>query len=71
AINNGICTISLPQPIDAADILIMDVHGRMVQSKAISGQYVQLSMQDLSSGLYIIQIIDSKKKTEHLLLHSN
>ena len=71
AINNGVCTISLPQPIDAADILIMDVHGRMVQSKAISGQYVQLSMQDLSSGLYIIQIIDSKKKTEHLLLHSN
>lgn len=57
--NIGKVTIKLPQQLDlkATAIRIVDLHGRVVYQKAPSGQFHEVSISNLASAMYIVQVI--------------
>ena len=68
-LNQGICTITSEMNLANADIRVIDAHGKVVVSRAMSGHFFQFSMQDFPQGLYGIHVNAPKTTKNELLLH--
>ena len=68
-LNQGICTITSEMNLANADIRVIDAHGKVVASRAMSGHFFQFSMQDFPQGLYGIDVNAPKTTKNELLLH--
>ena len=63
------CTIDSEENLTNADIRVIDAHGKVVVSRAMSGHSLQFSMQDFPQGLYGIHVNAPKTTKNELLLH--
>jgi DNA-binding beta-propeller fold protein YncE len=68
-LKQGICTIISEENFAHADIRVIDAHGKVVVSRAMSGHSLQFSMQDFPKGLYGIHVNAAKTTMNELLLH--
>ena len=68
-LKQGMCTIISEENFTNADIRVIDAHGKVVVSRAMSGHYLQFSMQDFPQGLYGIHVNAAKTTMNELLLH--
>jgi hypothetical protein len=68
-LKQGICTIISEENFAHADIRVIDAHGKVVVSRAMSGHSLQFSMQDFPQGLYGIHVNAAKTTMNELLLH--
>ena len=68
-LKQGMCTIDSEENLTNADIRVIDAHGKVVVSRAMSGHFLQFSMQDFPQGLYGIHVNAAKTTLNELLLH--
>jgi DNA-binding beta-propeller fold protein YncE len=68
-LKQGMCTIISEENFTNADIRVIDAHGKVVVSRAMSGHSLQFSMQDFPQGLYGIHVNAAKTTMNELLLH--
>ncbi len=54
--NNGVFAIDIPAGMQAGEAIVMDVNGRVVQSKTyIAGTTLQFDMKDAAKGVYVVR----------------
>lgn len=68
-LKQGLCTITSEMNLVNADIRVIDAHGKVVVSRAMSGHFSQFSMQDYPQGLYGIHVITPVSLMNELVLH--
>jgi lysyl endopeptidase len=60
--SNGIFTIELPQEYTVnSDIIVLDLSGRILHSAVYSSKSFDLNLSNLSSGNYILKVINNEK----------
>jgi len=54
--NNGVFTIDIPTGMQAGQAIVLDVNGRVIQSKAYTaGTKLQFDMKDAARGVYVVR----------------
>lgn len=59
--NNNIVYIDYPAIEEAANCLLFDINGRIVQSVQVTGSHTQLYLPELPSGIYIVTLMEKNR----------